>query len=56
MNDNEKDVRIVGVEIPFGNLVILLIELALAAIPATIILSVLGVFIATVAILFFGGK
>ena len=36
------EVRIVGVDIPFIDLVLLLVKLAIAAIPAAIIIGVIG--------------
>lgn len=45
-NAHTPDVRVVDVNIRFGSLVMLLVKLALAAIPALLILAVIGAFIA----------
>lgn len=46
MNTDKTQTRITGVDIPFTDLVALLVKLAIAAIPATIILAALGALIA----------
>lgn len=59
MNEDKSYARVVltGVDIPFGQLVSLMIKLALASIPAVIIFSVLGLLISvliTFILAFFG--
>ncbi len=55
MNQNENRAVVSGVDIPFGDLVGLLIKLALASIPAAIILSMIGFIVGLVLTAVFGG-
>lgn len=54
MNQNHP-VVVSGVDIPFADLVSLLIKLALASLPAAIILSSLGLLVGVVLATIFGG-
>ena len=54
MNENKHPVVVSGVDIPFADLVSVLIKLALAAIPAAFILSCIGFLFGTVFAMVFG--
>lgn len=55
MSQNENPVVVSGVDIPFADLVGLLIKLALASIPATLILSFIFFGVGLAAAAFLGG-
>jgi hypothetical protein len=51
MDNNSSNIT--GIDIPFGDLIILLVKLALAAIPAGILLALIGSLVALPIILLF---
>ena len=54
--EERKPVIVTGIEIPFSDLVTVLIKLALAAIPAAIILFILGTFASIVVLALMAAK
>ena len=55
MNSDKGDVVVSGIDIPFMDLVSLLIKLALASIPAAFILGFIGFLVGLLFTLVFGG-
>ncbi len=55
MADNAQEVVVTDIKIPFLSMVVLLVKWALAAIPAMIILIVIGMILSMVVGAFFGG-
>jgi len=55
MADNTQEIVVTDIKIPFWSMVVLLVKWALAAIPAIIILIVIGMVLSMVVGAFFGG-
>lgn len=55
MADDKREVVVTDVKIPFWSMVVLLVKWAIAAIPALIILVVIGAVVSTVIAAIFGG-
>lgn len=55
MADDKREVIVTDVKIPFWSLVILMVKLAIAAIPAFIILLIIGSVVSVVMAVIFGG-
>jgi hypothetical protein len=55
MADNTQEIVVTDIRIPFWSMVVLLVKWALAAIPAMIILLVIGTILSMIAAAFFGG-
>jgi hypothetical protein len=55
MADNVQEIVVTDIKIPFWSMVVLLVKWALAAIPAMIILIVIGMVLSMVVGAFFGG-
>jgi hypothetical protein len=55
MADDKREVIVTDVKIPFWSMVILMVKWAVAAIPALIILLVIGAVVSTVIAAIFGG-
>jgi hypothetical protein len=55
MADNTQEIVVTDIKIPFWSMVVLLVKWALAAIPAMIILIVIGSILSMIAAAFFGG-
>jgi len=55
MSDEEHEVVVTDVKIPFWSLVVLMVKLAIAAIPALIILILIGSIVSIVMAAIFGG-
>ena len=56
MADNSREIVVTDVKIPFLSMVVLLVKWALAAIPAMVILIVIGAIFSMVLGTFFGGS
>jgi hypothetical protein len=55
MADNTQEIVVTDIRIPFLSMVVLLVKWALAAIPAMIILIVIGMLLSMILGAFFGG-
>lgn len=55
MADNTQEIVVTDIRIPFWSMVVLLVKWALAAIPAMIILLVIGMILSMIVAAFFGG-
>ena len=55
MNETNTQVTIVDIKMPFWSLVVFMVKAAIAAIPAIIILTVLGAIVTTLFAAIFGG-
>jgi len=55
MADDKREVVVTDVKIPFLSMVVLMVKLAIAAIPALIILLVIGLVVSMVMAAIFGG-
>jgi hypothetical protein len=55
MNETNTHVTIVDIKMPFWSLVVFMVKAAIAAIPAIIILTVLGAIVTTLFAAIFGG-
>ena len=55
MNETNTQVTIVDIKMPFWSLVVFMVKAAIAAIPAIIILTVLGAIVTTLSAAIFGG-
>lgn len=55
MADNTQEIVVTDIRIPFWSMVVLLVKWALAAIPAMIILIVIGTILSMIVSAFFGG-
>lgn len=54
MSNNKQEVIVTDIQIPFWSMVVLMVKLAIASIPALIILSILGMLASGFFTIFFG--